>query len=84
MGKEKQVLINLLAIARYEHAPDFPIQFMTKGTIHFGGKDDAVLKYTESQQDEETGEIMTAQVTLSLEKNRVIMTRHGDYSNTMV
>ncbi len=84
MGKEKQVLINLLAIARYEHAPDFPIQFMTKGTIHFVGKDDAVLKYTESQQDEETGEIMTAQVTLSLEKNRVIMTRHGDYSNTMV
>ena len=54
MGKEKSVLINLLAIARYEHAPDYPIQFMTKGTLHLGEKDDAILKYTESQQDEET------------------------------
>ena len=43
-----------------------------------------MLEYTESQQDEETGEITTAQVTLSMEKNRVTMTRNGDYSNTMV
>ena len=42
MGKEKSVLINLLAIARYEHAPDYPIQFMTKGTLHLGEKDDAI------------------------------------------
>ena len=84
MAKEKQVLINLLAIAKYEHAPDFPIQFMTRGTLHLGEKDDAVLEYTESQEDEETGEILTAQITLAMEKNRVTMTRMGDYSNTMV
>lgn len=84
MEKEKSVLINLLAIARYEHAPDYPIQFMTKGTLHLGEKDDAVLKYTESQQDEETGEITTAQITLEMEKDRVTMTRMGDYANTMV
>ncbi len=82
--KQKSVLINLLAIAKYEHAPDYPIQFMTKGILHLGDRDDAVLEYTESQQDEETGEISTAQVTLELEKNRVTMTRQGDYSNTMV
>lgn len=84
MAMEKPVLINLLAIARYDHAPDYPIQFMTKGKLRLGDEANAVLEYTESQQDEETGEITTAQVTLSLEKNRVTMTRNGDYSNTMV
>ena len=84
MPNGKPVLINLLAIAKYEHAPDYPIQFITRGTLHLGEKDEAVLEYTESQQDEETGEIITAQITLAMEKNRVTMTRQGDYSNTMV
>ena len=84
MYGEKDVLINLLAIARYEQTPDFPIQFMTKGKLSLNGCNDAVLEYTESQQDEQTGEITTAQITLSMEKNRVTMTRKGEYSNTMV
>ena len=84
MAKEKTVLINLLAIARYEHAPDYPIQFMTKGILRMGDGDEAVLEYAESSQDEETGEISTAQVTLALEKDRVTMTRQGECSNTMV
>ena len=84
MAEEKAVLINLLAIAKYEHPPDYPIQFMTKGTLHITDKENAVLKYAESQQDEETGEISTSQITLALEKNRVTMTRLGEYSNTMV
>ena len=84
MAKEKTVLINLLAIARYEHAPDYPIQFMTKGILRMGNGNEAVLEYTESSQDEETGEISTAQVSLSLEKDRVTMTRQGECSNTMV
>ena len=85
MAEEKTVLINLLAIARYDHAPDYPIQFITRGKLRMGENDkEAVLEYTESQQDEETGEIATALVTLMLEKNRVTMTRKGDYSNTMV
>ena len=58
MVKEKPVLINLLAIARYEHAPEYPIQFMTRGMLHLGEKNDAVLEYTESDTDEETGEIL--------------------------
>ena len=84
MAKEKPVLINLLAIARYDHTPDFPIQFMTRGKLQIGEGNHAVLEYTESQQDEDTGEITTSLITLSLEKNRVTMTRQGDYSNTMV
>lgn len=84
MANEKNVLINLLAIARYDKTPDFPIQFMTKGKLKLSDDDPAVLEYTESQQDEETGEISTALVTLTLENNRVTMTRHGECSNTMV
>ncbi len=84
MAKEKPVMINLLAIARYDHTPDYPIQFMTRGKLKMGDRDNAVLEYTESQQDEETGEITTALITLLLEINRVTMTRTGDYSNTMV
>ena len=82
--RKKPVLINLLAIAKYEHAPDYPIQFMTRGTLHLGDQGHAVLEYTESQEDEETGEIVTSQITLAMEKNRVTMTRRGDCSNTMV
>ncbi len=84
MSRGKKVLINLLSIARYEHTPDFPIQFMTKGTISLEKNNHAILEYTESQQDEETGKINTSFVTLLLEKDRVIMTRKGDYANTMV
>ncbi|MBR3430244.1 MAG: DUF1934 domain-containing protein [Clostridia bacterium] len=84
MEKKKQVLINLLAIAKYDHTPDFPIQMMTKGKLHIGSSGDAVLEYTESQQDEETGEVSTANITLEMKKNRVIMNRVGDFSNTMV
>jgi uncharacterized beta-barrel protein YwiB (DUF1934 family) len=84
MAEEKTVLINLLAIARYDHAPDYPIQFITRGKLLVGDNENAVLEYMESQQDEETGEIATALVTLMLEKNSVTMTRKGDYSNTMV
>ena len=84
MSAEKKVLINLLAIARYEHTPEYPIQFMTKGKLFMDSDDEAILEYTESQQDEETGEITNALITLSMEKNRVTMTRKGEYSNTMV
>ena len=84
MAEKKSVLINLLAIAKYDHAPDYPIQFMTKGKLSIVDQDNAVLEYTESQQDEETGEITNSLITLAMERNRVTMTRSGDYSNTMV
>ena len=77
------VLINLLAIARYEHMPDYPIQMMVKGTVFPAAEGKAVLKYTESQADEATGEVETSDITLMLESDHVTMVRTGDYSNTM-
>ena len=84
MEKERPVFINLLAIARYDHTPDYPIQFMTVGKLHYKSPDEALLRYAESQQDEETGEIMKSDISLSLNNGRVTMERRGDYSNTMV
>ena len=84
MNSSTPVFINLLAIARYDHMPDYPIQFMTVGNLSYSGPDEAQLQYVESQQDEETGEIMKADVSLSLRDGRITMERKGDFSNTMV
>ena len=84
MNSSTPVFINLLAIARYDHMPDYPIQFMTVGNLSYSGPDDARLQYVESQQDEETGEIIKADVCLSLRDGRITMERKGDFSNTMV
>ena len=56
---------------------------MTKGRLSIGDEGSAVLEYTESQEDEDTGEITSSLITLSMQKDRVTMTREGDYSNTM-
>lgn len=84
MNSSTPVFINLLAIARYDHMPDYPIQFMTVGNLSYSGPDDARLQYVESQQDEETGEIIKADVCLSLRDGRITMERKGNFSNTMV
>ena len=81
---ETNVLINLLAIAKYDQAPDYPIQFMTSGTLSMKEEGGAVLEYRETDQDEETGEVSTSLIRLAMEKNQVTMTREGEYSNTMV
>ena len=78
------VFINLLAIARYDHMPDYPIQFMTVGNLYYSNPDNVMLQYVESQQDEETGEITESDILLSLCDGRITMERKGDFSNTMV
>ena len=78
------MFINLLAIARSEHMPDYPIQFMTVGDLYYNNSGDALLRYAESQQDEETGEIITSDISLSLRNGKITMERKGDFSNTMV
>lgn len=84
MDGSKQVFINLLAIARYDRMPDYPIQFMTVGNLHYKNPNEVLLEYQESQQDEETGEIMKADIALSLREGRITMERKGDFSSTMV
>ena len=82
--KDTPVLINLLATARYDQAPDFPIQFMTRGSLSLRPNGEAVIRYTESLRDEDSGETLTALVSLEMGKSRVTMTRRGDVTNTMV
>ena len=78
------VFINLLAIARYDQMPDYPIQFMTVGNLHYRNPEEVQLQYVESQQDEETGEIMKSDILLSLRGSTITMERKGTFSNTMV
>ena len=78
------VLINLLATARYDQTPDYPIQFMTRGSLSLLPNGEAVIRYTEALHDDESGETMTAFVSLEMTKGRVTMTRQGDVTNTMV
>ena len=82
--KETPVLINLLATARYDQTPDYPIQFMTRGKLLMEKDGKALIEYTESLQDDDTGETVNAHVSLHMEGNRVTMIRRGDVSNTMV
>ena len=62
MNGQRTVFINLLAIARYDHMPDYPIQFMTVGKLSYANPEEALLQYAESQQDEETGEILKSDI----------------------
>ncbi len=80
----KTVLINLLAIAKYEGMPDYPIQFMTTGKLYSCPEKGSVLKYREVQQDEESGEVTESEITLSVSGKNVTMIRAGDFSNTMM
>ena len=84
VNRSTPVFINLLAIARYDHMPDYPIQFMTVGNLYYSDPDDVMLQYVESQQDEETGEITNSDISLTLRDGRITMERKGDFSNTMV
>ena len=83
-NKQTPVFINLLAIARYDQMPDYPIQFMTTGKLYYRNAGEALLQYVESQEDEETGEITKSDILLCLTDGKVTMQRSGEFSNTMV
>ena len=78
------VYINLTALASYNGGTDDPIQFITTGTLTRPEKEHYVIRYRESQEDEETGKMMDSDIELDLHKNRVMMTRSGDFASTMV
>ena len=83
-SKHTPVFINLLAIAKYDQMPDYPIQFMTTGKLYYKNPGEALLQYVESQEDEATGAITSADISLSMTDGKITMQRSGDYSNTMV
>lgn len=79
------VTINLISSARSApDEPEFPMQLLTTGELEKKTDSSWVLRYTETQEDEETGETMKADVTLLLKKDQVIMQREGAFRNTMV
>ena len=82
--KETPVYINLTALASYNGMTDDPIQFITTGTLLRPEKEHYIIRYRESQQDEETGKITDSDIELDLRQNRVIMNRTGDFQSTMV
>ena len=78
------VLINLVALARYDQSPEFPIQMMTMGRLTPLSGERAILEYEEDLEDPDSGDTAKAQVRLLLTPKRVTMIRTGEYENTMV
>lgn len=78
------VMINLLATARYDRMPEVPIQFITVGKLFYNGPEDAQIQYVESQQDETTGEVMNSDISLIFSGDKITIQRFGEFSNTMV
>ena len=77
------VLINLASLASYDGMADDPIQLLTTGTLFHQDKS-ALLKYTESTEDEATGEMSESEIQLELKKDQVTMNRQGEFSNMML
>ena len=77
------VVINLASLASYEGITDDPIQVVTTGTLFHKGNAKH-LRYTESMEDEETGQVTESEILLVLKKDQVMMNRMGDYINTML
>lgn len=64
-------------------AEDTPIRIMTTGKLK-PISTGFMLRYVESAADEGTGEITSSTVTLTLQPDRVVMSRAGEFGSTMV
>ncbi len=83
-NRETPVFINLTSRATYEGGNVYPVQFITSGVLSRPEREHYVIRYRESQEDESTGEIVDSDIELDLSRDRVIMTRQGDFSSMMV
>ena len=84
MNEEIPVMINMLAIAHYDEMPDYPIQFMTRGRLQLIRENGMVLRYRETQPEDEDGPAVTSDITLTMTPQRITMEREGVFRNTMV
>lgn len=64
-------------------ALDAPIRIMTTGQLK-PTPSGYVLRYIESAADDATGQVTSSPVTLSLQPDRVVMNRAGEFGTTMV
>ena len=62
---------------------ELPIRIMTTGKLK-PTTTGFMLRYVESISDESTGEVMSSPVTLTLQADRVVMNRAGEFGSTMV
>ena len=78
------VLLSLSGSAQTgDGAEDGPIQIMTTGLMTLS-EDSYVLRYQESQPDDDGKTVTTQDVILELSPGRVTMTRLGEYGTSMV
>lgn len=66
-----------------EGAADEPIRIMTTGKLK-PTTTGFMLRYVESAADDNTGEVISSTVTLTLQPDRVVMSRAGEFGSTMV
>lgn len=76
------VLLTLSGTSQGE-ADDGPIQMMTTGELTLT-EHGYLLRYQESQPDENDGAMVTQEIILDLQPDRVTMTRVGDFGTSMV
>lgn len=82
--KIRSVLVTLMSSARTGgHEEDAPIRLRCRGQLRetAGGY---MLRYQEVQKDDDSGQSVTQDVILGLQKDRVTMTRLGAFGTTMI
>lgn len=78
------VRVTLMSSSRGEDGnEDTPLRIVTTGQLK-PISTGYMLRYIENTSDEDTGEIVSAPVTLTLQPDRVVMSRAGDFGTTMV
>lgn len=78
------VLVTLKSYTRNERGEkEDTIELICRGKMR-AVSDGYLLRYTEVQTDEDTGENISQDVMMQLQKSRVSMTRMGDFGTTMV
>ncbi len=80
---EIPVLVSLLTVTRYPNMV-YPVQIMARGKVLPMDRGRAVLKYVETQTDEETGQLSDSFVTVQIGANDVTILRESEVTNTMV
>lgn len=80
----RPVLITLSGGSKNElNEEEEPIKLLTHGQLTDIGEG-YILRYEETQTDENDGSVMTQEVMLTMQPHQVIMNRCGDYGTSMV
>lgn len=81
--KVRPVLVTLVSSSHADEEPEAPIRMRCQGQLK-ETPSGYMLRYQEIQTDEESGQAVSQDVILGLQKDRVTMTRLGAFGTTMV